>query len=88
MTLEERQFLDKINQYAENVLKDIEPQKTLVSTQIEKLKPVMEMLAKENDLPLEEIFIKYMDLQSELSAENEQKFKEQTLSGPDFISGL
>lgn len=81
MTNDDREFLHRINLYAEDVLKDIDPQKTHVSVQIEKLKPIMETLAKEMKLPLEEIFIKYMDLQSEASIELENKLKKDL--GPD-----
>ncbi len=84
MTSEDRKFLDRINTYAENVLKDIDPQKTHVSTQIEKLRPVMETLAKEMALPLEDVFIKYMDLQSEASIEKENKLQNQLGPNLDF----
>lgn len=76
MNAEERAFLDRINDYAEQALKDIGPQKTQISSQIEKLKPIMETLAKEMQLPIEDIFIKYMDLASEASIEMEDKLKE------------
>lgn len=82
MTNEDKAFLDKINKYAEKVLKDIDPQKTQVSLQLEKLKPVMEELSKETGLPIEDVFIKYMDLQSENSIEVENQFKKEM--GPNF----
>ncbi len=76
MNAEERAFLGRINDYAEQALKDIDPQKTRISSQIEKLKPIMETLAKEMQLPVEDIFIKYMDLASEASIEMDGKMKE------------
>lgn len=76
MNAEERAFLGRINDYAEQALKDIDPQKTRISSQIEKLKPIMETLAKEMQLPVEDIFIKYMDLASEASIEMDDKMKE------------
>ena len=42
LSREELQMLDRINAYAEKVLGDIDPQKTRISYQLEKLKPVME----------------------------------------------
>jgi len=76
MNAEERAFLGRINDYAEQVLKDIDPQKTRISSQIEKLKPIMERLANEMQLPVEDIFIKYMDLASEASIEMDDRLKE------------
>lgn len=77
MTTSDIAFLNKINAYAEEVLGDIDPQKTHVSEQLLKLKPIMEELAKEMDMPLDDVFIKYMDLASEakVTANNELKSK-------------
>ena len=75
MTSEDKQILDRINEYADQVLKDFDPQKTQVSFQLEKIKPIMEEIAKEKGTSVEEIFIKYMDLASEMTAERETKFQ-------------
>ena len=75
MTSEDKQILDRINEYADKVLKDFDPQKTQVSFQLEKIKPIMEEIAKEKGTSVEEIFIKYMDLASEMTAERETKFQ-------------
>ena len=77
MTDENRQLLARINSYAESVLGEIDPQKVPVSVQLEKLKPVMEEIAKEKEVSLEDIFILYMDLPSEASVASEQKLREQ-----------
>ena len=82
MTDNDKKFLDRINQYAEEVLKDIDPQKTPISFQLEKLKPIMETLSKELDIPVDDIFIKYMDLASEASLDAHNKLKEDL--GPDL----
>lgn len=76
LSREELQMLDRINAYAEKVLGDIDPQKTRISYQLEKLKPVMEEIAAEKGLALEDIFIKYMDLASEDAVEREKQFQE------------
>ncbi len=76
MTAEERKMLNRINTYADQVLSDIDPQKTQISFQLDKLKPILEQLAEEQNIPLEDIFIKYMDLASEASVERERKFQE------------
>ncbi len=75
MTAEDKQMLDRINQYADVVLKDFDPQKTRVSFQLEKIKPVMEEIATEKGTTVEEIFIKYMDLASEAAADKNTKFQ-------------
>ena len=77
MTAEDRAILDRINKYAENVLGEIDPQKTPVSFQLEKLKPVMEEIAQEKGMKLEDIFIHYMDIQSEAACASDQKLQDQ-----------
>lgn len=75
MTADEKVMLDRINEYADKVLKDFDPQKTRVSFQLEKIKPIMEEIAKENGMSVEDVFIKYMDLASELTVSKETKFQ-------------
>lgn len=75
MTAEDRAMLDKINAYADKVLGDIDPQKTRVSFQLQKLQPIMEEIAKEKGMETEDVFIKYMDLASEAAVETERKFQ-------------
>ena len=82
MTDDERIFLDRINKYAEEVLKDIDPQNTHVSVQLEKLRPVMDELATELNIPVEDVFIRYMDLASLQGVEAENRYREDL--GPDF----
>ncbi len=76
MTDEQRQFLNRINAYAENVLGDIDPQKVPVSTQLDKLKPIMQEIAEEKNMSLQDIFILYMDLQTEAACASEQKLRD------------
>ena len=59
MTQEDREMLNRINDYANEVLDDIDPQKTPVSYQLEKLRPIMQQLAMEKQMSVENIFIKY-----------------------------
>lgn len=77
MTDEQRKILERINAYAEEVLGDIDPQKVQVSVQLEKLKPIMETIASEKGISLEELFILYMDLQSEASCATEAKLRDE-----------
>ena len=76
MTSEEQKILDRINAYAENALADIDPQKTRISFQLEALKPVMQEIADETGKTVEDIFILYMDLQSEASCATNEKLKD------------
>lgn len=76
MTDEERKIIIRINKYAENVLKDIDPQKTRSGFQIQQLMPILKDIAGELNISIEEMFIKYMDLQTEFKADEEKKFKE------------
>lgn len=88
MTPENKKILDRINAYAEEVLADIDPQKTRVSFQLEALKPVMQEIASETGQSLEEVFILYMDLASEASvdAENTLQASLNDEEGVDFSS--
>ena len=76
MTDENRAILKRINDYAEQVMGDIDPQKVPVSAQIEKLKPIMQEIADEKNMALEDMFILYMDLQSEASCLTQKKLEE------------
>ena len=73
---EEKDMLSRINAYAEEVLGDIDPQKTRISFQLDKLKPVMQEIADEKNMSLEDVFIKYMDLASVVSAKQDAMLKE------------
>lgn len=73
---EDKDILTRINAYSEKVLGDIDPQKTRISFQLEKLKPVMQEIADEKGTTLEDIFIKYMDLASVVSAKQDAMLKE------------
>lgn len=75
MTDENRKIWERISKYAEEVLKDIDPQKTQVSVQLDALRPIMEEIAKEKNISLEDMFILYMDLASEAAVEAEAKFQ-------------
>ena len=82
MTPEDKEILDRINEYSETVLKDIDPQKTRISFQLDKLKPIMEEIAKEKNMNVEDVFIKYMDLASTHSVNMENEFKDK-FGNPD-----
>lgn len=76
MTDENRTILKRINDYAEQVMGDIDPQKVPVSAQIEKLKPIMQQIAEEKNMSLEDMFILYMDIQSEASCATQKKLSD------------
>ena len=73
---EDKEMLSRINAYAEKVLGDIDPQKTRISFQLDQLKPVMKEIADEKKMSLEDVFIKYMDLASIVSAKQDAMLKE------------
>ena len=76
LTQEQKDMLTRINAYAENLLSEIEPQKTRISFQLDKLKPVMQEIASEKGITVEDVFIEYMDLASIVSAKQDAKLKE------------
>ncbi|GFI03695.1 MAG: hypothetical protein HFI44_04850 [Lachnospiraceae bacterium] len=73
---EDKDMLNRIDAYAEQVLGDIDPQKTRISFQLDKLKPIMQEIADERGVSLEDIFIRYMDLASVVSAKQNAALKE------------
>lgn len=77
MTAENAEILHKINAYAEKELADIDPQKTPISLQLETLKPIMEEIAKEKGMSVEDVFILYMDLASEVAVKAEKQFQDE-----------
>lgn len=76
MTDENRAILKRINDYGEKVMGDIDPQKVPVSVQLEKLRPIFQEIADEKGMNLEEVFILYMDIQSEASCATDAKLRE------------
>lgn len=88
MTDENRKIWERISIYAEEVLKDIDPQKTQVSVQLDALRPVMEEIAKEKSMSLEDVFILYMDLASEAGVEAEAKFQMDMEDGNGGFSSM
>ena len=76
MTDEQRSILNRINAYAESVLGEIDPQKVQVSAQLDKLKPIMQEIADEKGISLTDMFIMYMDLQSEAACATEAKLQD------------
>ncbi len=87
MTDENRKILERINSYSESVLGDIDPQKVPVGAQLEKLKPVMQEIADEKGMTLEDVFVLYMDLQTEASVNTQNKLKD-TLQDVNFGEGM
>ena len=86
MTAEDRKILARINKYAESVMADIDPQKIQVSAQLDKLRPILQEIADEQGVTLEDFFIRYMDLQSESACLADQKMRsnlEDVLTGGD-----
>ncbi len=77
MTSENADILYRINTYAEKALADIDPQKTRISYQLEVLRPVMEEIAKEKGMSVEDVFILYMDLASEVAVKAEAQFQDE-----------
>ncbi len=77
MTDENRAILKRINDYSEKVLGDIDPQKVQVSAQLDKLRPILQEIADEKNMTLEDVFILYMDIQSEAVCASEAKLRDE-----------
>ena len=88
MTEQDKEFLDRITSYANDVCKDIDPQKTQISVQLERLMPVLKDIATENNQAPEDVFIRYMDLANEAMVLTEQKLQETLSDISDDGSGI
>lgn len=73
---DDKDLLNRVSAYSAEVIGDVDPQKMRISEQLEKLRPVMQEIAVERKMTLEDVFIKYMDLASLVLAKKEAKFKE------------
>lgn len=72
----DKELLNRISSYSEEVFGEIEPGQVRISEQLEKLRPVMQEIADERKMSLEDVFIEYMDLASLVLAKKDEKFKE------------
>lgn len=75
---DDKDLLNRISAYSARVIGEVEPGEVRISQQLEVLKPVMQEIADEKKIPLEDIFIRYMDLASLVLAKKDQQFKEDT----------
>lgn len=73
---DDKDLLNRVSAYSAKVIGEIDPKQMRISEQLEKLRPVMQEIADERKMTLEDIFIKYMDLASLVLAKKEEKFKE------------
>ena len=76
MTKEDKEFLGKIRDYAEEVMGDVDPEKVRISEQLDKLRPILQELAMIHKMPVEDVFIKYMDLATEAALEKNKQFED------------
>lgn len=79
MTAEDREFLNQIYKFIDEKLQDMDPdpQKTPVSEQIQALRPILQELAMKYKMPVEDAFIRYMDLASEAAVERDRQYRAQ-----------
>ena len=78
MTDEEKVFMDRITEFANKAMADIDPDPTVtpISEQLNYLRPVMEEIAGETGEAVEDVFIRYMDLASTVAAKKQEEFEE------------
>ncbi|MBQ6888994.1 MAG: hypothetical protein IJN54_15960 [Lachnospiraceae bacterium] len=86
MTENDKLFLERIGAYAEEVMADMDanPEKTRISVQLDKLRPIMEEIAKEQNVSVEDVFIRYMDLASHAGVKKQEDFKNDYLDFDDL----
>ncbi|MBQ2800839.1 MAG: hypothetical protein IJF03_05575 [Lachnospiraceae bacterium] len=74
---DKKAILNRVNVYADTVLPERDPSKVPIRVQLDALKPEMEKLAEEFNVSVEDIFIAYMDMNTETVAEADAKVQEQ-----------
>jgi len=86
LTENDKLFLERIGAYAEEVMADMDanPEKTRISVQLDKLRPIMEEIAKEQNVSVEDVFIRYMDLASHAGVKKQEDFKNDYLDFDDL----
>lgn len=86
MTEEDKLFMERIGTYAEEVLGDVDPnpEKTRISIQLDKLRPIMEEIAAEQKVSVEDVFIRYMDLASTAGVKKQEEFKNDYMDFEDL----
>ena len=87
MTAEDIEFLNTIQEYADKVMPDIDPQKVQISEQLQKLRPIIQELAMKHKMSVEDTFIRYMDLATERAVNYENKMNDEfegTFSKPQM----
>ena len=75
----DREFLNRINDFASKNVPDIDPKSLQPSDKLNKLRPVLQMLAMENGMSVEDVFIKYMDLSTQNAAKYADKMNTDSL---------
>ena len=73
---EKLKIAERINLYADEKLKDVDRKAIPISIQLDLLKPVMEEIAAEYGKSVSDIFVLYMDTNTELLTEEAEKNKE------------
>lgn len=73
---EKLKIAERINLYADEKLKDVDRKAVPISIQLDLLKPVMEEIAAEYGKSVSDIFVLYMDTNTELLTEEAEKNKE------------
>lgn len=86
MTEEDKIFLERIGAYADKVMADMDtnPEKTRISVQLDKLRPIMEEIANEQNVSVEDVFIRYMDLASTAGVKKQEEFDKDYLDFDDL----
>lgn len=75
LTGDDKELMQKITAYSEKVIGDVKPEDMKMSERLDKLKPIMRKLALKRGVALEDIFVRYMDLSSEVLARKAGKEK-------------
>lgn len=76
LSMKDKAFLDRITSYANEAMPDLDPQKTQVSVQLDKMMPIFRTIAAEEGSTVEDVFIRYMDLANEAFVASDKKLRE------------
>lgn len=75
MNEENKEIYKRIQDYRKKHLSDIDSKKTPVSVQLDKLRPIFQEIASEKGMALEDVFVLYMDMQSDAASATDAKMQ-------------
>lgn len=76
MTDTDKEIYKRIQDYRKKHLGKLDSQKTPVSVQLDMLRPVFQEIASEKGMSIEDVFVLYMDMQSDAASATDARMQD------------